>query len=202
MKSENKKNNKKLLLIAGISSAMILGGTLAYFTTSNDIANSLRTGLYQHSIVETFESPTNWTPGTTTNKTVKVSNNGNVPMALRASYTERWVNNKGEDLPLKDGETIATVINFNNSWTKSDDGYFYYGSKESLTSLDANETSTSFIDSITFNKDIEGSFTTTTSEDGKTITVVSSGEGYDNAQYYLTITIDTVQYDQAANIWN
>lgn len=139
MKSENKKNNKKLLLIAGISSAMILGGTLAYFTTSNDIANSLRTGLYQHSIVETFESPTNWTPGTTTNKTVKVSNNGNVPMALRASYTERWINNKGEDLPLKDG---------------------------------------------------------------KTITVVSSGEGYDNAQYYLTITIDTVQYDQAANIWN
>ena len=29
----------------------------------------------------------------------------------------------------------------------------------------------------------------------------STGNGYDNATYSLTIKIDTIQYDQAANVW-
>ena len=39
------------------------------------------------------------------------------------------------------------------------------------------------------------------SNDGKTITFTSTGDGYDNATYTLTITIDTIQYDQANNVW-
>ena len=36
---------------------------------------------------------------------------------------------------------------------------------------------------------------------GKTITYTSTGDGYDNATYTLTIRLDTIQYDQANNIW-
>ena len=42
---------------------------------------------------------------------------------------------------------------------------------------------------------------TTISNDGKTITFTSTGTGYDNAIYTLIVKIDTIQYDQASNIW-
>ena len=42
---------------------------------------------------------------------------------------------------------------------------------------------------------------TTVSDDGKTITFISTGNGYDNATYTLVVKIDTIQYDQAHNVW-
>ena len=48
---------------------------------------------------------------------------------------------------------------------------------------------------------IKSSLKETKSADGQTITYSSTGDGYDNATYSLTIKIDTVQYDQAKNIW-
>lgn len=198
------KNKKKkgLLVLLGVSVVVVIGGTLAYFTTSDSITNSFETALYQHKIVENFESPDNWTPGTTTLKTISVTNDGSIPMALRASYTEKWINGNGEEISLIDeNNNRAALINFNDSWTKNSDGYYYYGSKENLTKLDKNETSSSFINSVTFNENISAKLVKKVSDDGKTITYTSSGEGYDNATYMLTITIDTIQYDQAENVW-
>lgn len=204
MKKEknNKNNKKKLLIVSTISALTILGGTLAYFTTSNSITNLFKTALYQHTIEEKFVSPSTWTPGTTTEKTVKVTNTGNIPMAVRASYTEKWVTSNGDELPLKDeNNNVAAIINFNDSWKKDSDGYYYFGSKDNMNKLLTDETTTSFIDSITFNNNIEAKLNTNISDDGKTITVTSSGNGYDNATYTLTVKIDTIQYDQAENIW-
>lgn len=201
-KEENKKNKKKALIVSGISILTILGGTLAYFTTTGNFVNEFKVAKYGAKIVEEFVSPTNWTPGTTTEKTVKVTNDGNIAMAVRASYTEQWVSANGDVLPLKDNDNnVAAVINFNTGWTKDSDGYYYYGSKSNLTKLEANTTSNSFISGVTFNENIKASLRKTTSADGKTITYESTGDGYDNAKYTLTITIDTVQYDQAANVW-
>ena len=95
----------------------------------------------------------------------------------------------------------ASIINFGDGWQKADDGYYYYGSKENLTKLNSNETSSSFIKSVTFNENIVADLEKDVSSDGQTITYTSSGKGYDNAKYILTITIDTIQYDQANNIW-
>lgn len=198
----NKKNKKKLLVVLGISAFTILGGTLAYFTTSDNIINNFKTALYQHSIVEKFESPSDWTPNTTTEKTIKVTNNGSISMAVRATYTEKWINGNGDEISLIDDEgNRASIINFGDGWQKADDGYYYYGSKENLTKLNSNETSSSFIKSVTFNENIVADLEKDVSSDGQTITYTSSGKGYDNAKYILTITIDTIQYDQANNIW-
>ncbi len=200
---KNKKDNRKKLLVVGtISLFTILGGTLAYFTTSSNIKNIFNTAKYETQIVEDFVSPKDWTPGTTTSKTIKVTNKGTIDMALRATFTEKWVNANGKELPLVDSNnnTIA-IINFDNSWTKNEDGYYYYGTKENLTKLLPTETSSSFISGVTFNKDTVADLNTTVSDDGKTITFTSTGNGYDNATYTLVVKIDTIQYDQAHNVW-
>lgn len=202
-KKEEKKffSKKKMLVVSAISLFTILGGTLAYFTTSTDIANILKTALYQNEIVEEFTAPSDWTPGTTTPKTITVKNTGSIDMAVRVSYTEKWTNANGDELSLKDEDgNVAAIINLNEGWTKDEDGFFYYGSKAYKTKVAPGETTTSFMSGVTFNKNIESTLTENISADGQTITYTSSGNGYDNAQYTLVVTIDTIQYDQN-NIW-
>lgn len=197
-----KTNKKKLITLAGIGVFTILGGTLAYFTTNTSIANVFKIAKYESQIVETFESPSAWTPGTTTPKTVTIKNNGNISMAVRVSYEEKWVNENGNDIALSDSNgNVASVINFNNGWEKNDDGYYYYGSKSNLTKLNPTETSSSFINSVTFNNKITASLKKSESSDGKIVTYESTGDSYDGAKYTLTIKIDTIQYDQASNVW-
>lgn len=200
--NKEKKNRKKLLLVSGISLFTILGGTLAYFTTSDTLTNNFQIAKYQAKIVEEFTSPSNWTPGTTTNKTIKVTNNGTVNMAVRASYTEKWTSANGKQLSLKDkNNNVASIIKFGSGWTKDADGYYYYGSKSNKSQLTPGQTSSSFITGVKFNENIESSLNKTVSSDGKTITYSSTGDGYDGAKYTLTVKLDTIQYDQANNIW-
>ena len=98
--SKNNKNKKGIIILGGLSLLGVLGGTLAYFTTTTNIANKFKSGMYQNEIVEKFESPANWTPGTVTEKKISVKNTGNIPMAVRASYTEKWVSASGKELNL------------------------------------------------------------------------------------------------------
>ena len=199
---ENNKNKKKLLVVGALGMLTVLGGTLAYFTTTTNIVNKFKTGLYQNKIVEEFVSPTNWTPGTVTEKTVKVTNNGDIPMAVRASITEKWVSASGKELSLKDSNNnVASIIEFGEEWTKDNDGFYYYGTKENKTVLDASAETTSFIKSVKFNENIKATLKESISSDGKTVTYTSSGDGYDNATYTLTVRIDTVEYDAARNLW-
>jgi alternate signal-mediated exported protein len=196
------KQKKRLLLLLGIAVLTVLGSTIAYFTTSTDIANYFKIALYQNEIVEKFVSPDNWTPGTTTDKTITVKNTGSINMAVRVSYTEKWTSANGSELNLTDENgNVASIINFNEGWTKDSDGYYYYGSKENMNKVKPNEITTSFISGVTFNQNIKSSLKETKSDDGQTITYTSTGDGYDNATYSLIIKIDTIQYDQAQNIW-
>lgn len=201
-KKREKSNKEKLLIVSGISLFTILGGTLAYFTTSDTYINNFKIAKYQAKIVEEFTSPSNWTPGTTTNKTIKVTNNGTISMAVRASYTENWTSANGKSLSLKDSKNnVASIINFSSDWVKDADGYYYYGSKNNKTELRAGQTSSSFITGVKFNENIESSLNKSVSSDGKTITYTSTGDGYDGAQYTLTVKLETIQYDQANNFW-
>ncbi len=200
-----KKNNdkKKTIILAGIGLFTVLGGTLAYFTTSSNIVNKFESGLYQNRIVEEFESPNNWVPGTTTKKEVRVENTGDVSMALRASVSEEWINKKGDKISLIDDKgNIAAIVNYGDAWKKGSDGYFYYKDGNNLKELLPGNTSDNFIESVTFNGNIEASLKKEVSEDGKTITYTSTGEGYDDATYSLVVTIDTVQFDHASSAWN
>lgn len=201
LKTEKNKKGKLLLLLA-LGGFMILGSTLAYFTTSDIFTNIFKTATYQPQIIETFESPSDWTPGTTTPKAVIVRNNGSIDMAVRASYEEKWINANGEEIALTDSDNnVASIINFNDDWEKNEDGYYYFGKKSNLTKLKPAETSSSFISGVTFNENIKANLVRTEEADRETITYQSSGDSYDGANYILTIKIDTIQFDQALSVW-
>ena len=138
-------------------------------------------------------------PGDTTNKTITATNTGQVDQAVRISLSQEWVSHNGDTLALSKNGVTAAVLNLANTsdWTKVGD-YYYYNYK-----LAPGETTTSFLESVTFNKDIELDDTCTESVNNgvRTISCNSSGDDYDNATYTLTLTIETVQYNKYASAW-
>ena len=202
-KIKNKKSLFALLLVAILG---IVGGTIAYFTSTDTFSNVFGTKPYSMEVTETFESPNDWTPGTTTNKTIIAKNKGDVDAAVRVSYTESWVDATGNSLALKDGSNnSAAIINFasdlNTKWTKSTEGgkdYYYYKTK-----LAKNQSTTSLINSVTFNPNVTISTTDNCVENttAHTKTCTTTTNGYAGGTYTLTVKVETVQYDQYKAAW-
>ena len=180
-----------LLLVLGV-----VGFTLAYFTSQNTYSNVFRTKPYSTEFTENFTSPDNWVPGTTTPKTVTAKNTGEVEVAVRVSYTEGWTSANGATLDGMQGEYKASIINLANTsdWTYSN-GYYYY-----TKTLKTGESTNSFIESVTFNENIEADFTCT--EEGGIKKCTSTGNGYDGATYKLIIKVETIQADAYQTAWN
>ena len=199
-KNKNKKNSKPIIAIALVALVGLIGGTLAYFTSKDVLENVFKTAVYSTETSEEFESPTNWIPGTTTNKKIFVTNTGSTDVAVRVSYTETWVSQDGTPLALqKDGKDVA-VINFTNpsDWIKVTDTsgvYYYYKYK-----LAPGNKTTSFIESVRFNEEVDLNVPCTPSPNKNTCT--NNGKGYDGATYTLTITTETVQFDVYREYWN
>lgn len=93
---------KAALGLAGIAAVAVIGGTWAYWSQDLTAANEFETGKFDSDIVEQFTPPAvgEWLPGVTTEKNVKVTNSGDVDMALVAEITQEW-NRDGESLPLR-----------------------------------------------------------------------------------------------------
>ena len=149
------KRNKSLVALLLVLTVGLIGLTIAYFSNSTSIENEFKTNPYGTTVDEEFTSPSNWLPGDTTDKTVTVTNSGEVDEAVRISYTDSWIAKDGTILSglidsngnLTDEEENserAAIINFsnNNDWTY-DNGYYYYNYK-----LSPNETTSSLIDSF------------------------------------------------------
>ena len=194
-------NKKTLVALALVALVGIVGATFAYFTSSATLSNEFTTGTYSTSVTEEFVSPDNWTPGTTTQKKVNVTNNGSVEVAVRAKYTEKWTAaDKTTVLSgTRNSEKVAQFT-IGSDWELATDGYYYYND-----TLGTNETSTDFISSVTFNPNFileEGTDIkcTTTKENGTTtVSCANLTTGYAGATYSLDITIETIQADQ---IWD
>ena len=201
------KNRKKKSIIALLVIALLgfIGGTFAYFTSSDTFSNIFSTKPYRMEVVETFESPSNWTPGTTTPKTIIARNTGDVEAAVRISYTEEWKDSNGGSMPLVSNGIRAAVINvssdLNTKWTQSTEGgktYYYYKTK-----IGKNQSTSSFIQSVTFNKDVEINLDSNCVENSSlhTKTCTTTSGGYSSGTYTLTIKVETVQFDQYRTVW-
>ena len=203
------KKNKSLIIILMLLIGVV-GITIAYFSNTTSIDNLFSTKEYGSTIEEVFTSPSNWLPGTTTDKEITVTNSGLVDEAVRISYSEKWIAKDGTILSglidsngnLTDNtenSEHAAIINFsdNDDWTDSN-GYYYYNYK-----LSPNETTSSLIDSVTFNSKTKNSSNciTNTNNGTKTITCNSTQSGYDGATYTLSFNIETVQYDKYKGTW-
>ncbi len=211
------KNRKTIVALLLVAIVGLVGLTIAYFANSQTINNLFSTKEYGTTYIEEFVSPSNWLPGDTTAKVVTATNSGQVDEAVRISLSEEWIPNDANATLTgwihADGtksnhtteEELATdvraaVINLANSsdWTKVGN-YYYYNYK-----LAPEETTSSFIESVTFNPLTKLGDTCTESESNgtKTITCNSSGDDYDNATYKLTLTIETVQYNKYQTAWS
>ncbi len=201
-KIKNKKSLVALLLVAVIG---VVGVTFAYFTSSDTFTNVFGTKPYKMEVVETFKSPDNWTPGTTTDKSVVATNKGDIEAAVRVSYTEEWKDANGSALALTDGTNRAAIINFSDDlstkWTKSTENgvdYYYYKTK-----LAKDASTTSLIKSVTFNPNvtISTSNNCVTDSTKNTQTCTTNTSGYAGGTYKLNIKVETVQYDQYKSAW-
>lgn len=200
-----KMNKKPLIALALVAVLGVVGVTIAYFTSEDTFANVFKTKPYKVEVVETFTSPENWTPGTTTNKTVIASNKGDVEAAVRVSFTEEWKDASGAALPLAQGSEKAAIINFAGDlatkWTKSTENgtdYYYYKTK-----LGKDESTSSFINSVTFNPNVTIATENNCVEDATahTKTCTTTTGGYAGGTYTLNVKVETVQYDQYRDAW-
>lgn len=122
---------KAALGLAGIAAVAVIGGTWAYWSQDLTATNEFETGKFDSDIVEQFTPPAvgEWLPGVTTEKNVKVTNSGDVDMALVAEITQEW-NRDGESLsirfaapdpsPITRGYENAAVINWGENTAMHD----------------------------------------------------------------------------------
>ena len=185
-KIKNKKSLVALLLVALFGT---VGVTFAYFTSTDTFESVFSTKPYKMEVVETFESPDNWVPGTTTSKSV---------------VAEEWKDALGNTLPLKDaGDNFASIINFasdwSSKWTKSTENgtdYYYYKTK-----LAKNASTSSLIESVTFNPNVTITTTNNCVENGNVKTCTTTTGGYAGGTYKINIKVETVQLDQYKTVW-
>ncbi|MBQ9318046.1 MAG: hypothetical protein IJR82_00200 [Bacilli bacterium] len=192
------KNKKSLFVIIGLIAILIVGGTLAAYFTSDYYPGTFETKPYNTSVTDLFVSPSNWVPGQTTTKRVFATNESDTDVAVRIAISDKWISANGNIIPKYQNGNLAAKINYVNQsdWIKNGKYYYYY------KTLSKNESTSDFIDSVTFNRSIEIDDQCTTSEDNMSITCISSGNGFDNAEYQITFDIEMVQADAYKEIWN
>ena len=187
------KKKKSLVAIVAILLIVGIGVTFAYYSSNDRFTNIFNAGLYRIIDKEVFVSPDNWIPGETIPKVVTSKNTGSVDAAVRISYSEKWEDHEGNDISSQITPNPA-IINFDNQsdWTLNN-GYYYY-----KYILKPNDETSSFISGVTLDPNLD-SVTCTGEGNEKTCEAINKASG---AIYKLTISIDTVQYDQYQNVWN
>ena len=200
------KNKKVFVVVVLIMVLGVIGVTYAVTSTTDIIENLFNTKGYDVSVLETFESPDNWVPGTSVDKIIKAKNNGQIAIAVRISYTEEWKDSSNNPLPLVDSNNErAAIINFDpdldTNWIKSTENgteYYYYSKM-----LKEGKETPAFITSVTFNPNINGSTNNcvdNASTNTKTCTM--SGGVYAGGTYKLSVNIETAEADSYKVTWN
>ena len=154
-----------LVVMVGIFAAQ----TYAYFWDTEGTSNQIIAG---HLDVELLEvqnagqvsqfdiAPISFVPGTKINKSVKVSNTGNLPIYVRVKI-EKNITNLENNLPDGWEELISCNFNVDDESTPDvteklwiyRDGYYYYYSK-----IDPNTTTPALFDEITFSTEMGNEF--------------------------------------------
>ena len=196
---------KKINIIGIIILLLSVGVTIAYLQSTDTFENIFNAGTYSVVTHEEFTSPDNWAPGNTTNKTITTTNEGTIPVRVRVKLEENWISKNGNPLDLTFKKYIdvskvktenVSIINFANQedWIKDGDYYYFVGE------LAPGETTSSLIESVTFNPEYHGDITCTTVDNVETCE--SSNDGYIGGTYTLNITTETVQSDAYQEVWN
>lgn len=191
-----KTNKKPLIALAVLAMVGIVAGTIAYFTSTAEFPNVFRTKTYNTELTEEFKSPEDWTPGTTTKKLVEIKNTGNIPLVARVSYTELWEPIEGAPLSntLEDGTPVVSLNGIDGTkWTLREEtledgtkkNYYYYNDIIAPAEEGKAPEAVKFMDSVTFNENVNIDYDETTVEtyattedesDAVTVTITKDDE--------------------------
>lgn len=123
------KNKKSVVASIVLTGALIIVGTLAYFSQTHTVDNKLKTKGFGSDIVEKF-TPKEFKPGATVTKEVRVDNTGDYPLVARAKWEESWTRDGVEiaDAAYPDtaGKSVVTKTGMHANWVNGDDGWAYY----------------------------------------------------------------------------
>lgn len=143
--------NKKItsLLVAGVLTVGIVGGTLAWLTASDSVTNKFNTGADQSVALDIFEKFDKddakvLQPGKTVDKKVQVKNSATFDQFIRVKIT--LDNSLSEMVTMK----FVNTTGENPSWVKDADGYYYYMGK-----VAAGKYTDQLLDTVTFSKDAD-----------------------------------------------
>ena len=160
------------LCIAGVLAVGSIGGSLAWFTSSDSITNPFSTASTDNpsdpnsgiKIHEDFnkEDADNTLPGDTVTKQVNVINKATYDQLIRVKIKKVWKDAKGEEKSDLDTENI--ILNFENNltdsnkpeegkWIEGSDGYYYYNGIVNPKGQTAN-----LLESVTLSKDTTNEF--------------------------------------------
>ena len=160
------------LCIAGVLAVGSIGGSLAWFTSSDSITNPFSTASTDNpsnpnsgiKINEKFnkEEADNTLPGDKVTKQVNVINKATYDQLIRVKIKKVWKDAKGEEKPDLDTKNIN--LNFEKNltdsnkpeegkWIEGSDGYYYYNGIVNPDGQTAN-----LLESVTLSKDITNEF--------------------------------------------
>ena len=160
------------LCIAGVLAVGSIGGSLAWFTSSDSITNPFSTASTDNpsdpnsgiKIHEDFnkEDADNTLPGDTVTKQVNVINKATYDQLIRVKIKKVWKDAKGEE--KSDLDTKNIILNFENNltdsnkpeegkWIEGSDGYYYYNGIVNPDGQTAN-----LLESVTLSKDTTNEF--------------------------------------------
>ena len=120
-----KKKSKKILLIFGLLSLLVIGGTMAYFQKSESIDNKFKSAEAKVYLNEKFDPNDEWVPGEEKQKEVRFGNEGKIAAVLRVKLTPVLKLKDGtEDSEAAKGFQLNFVDDFTQNWTEKD-GWYY-----------------------------------------------------------------------------
>ena len=188
---------KKIIVFILLIIPCLVGAT--YFNDSTNLLSVFKNNKYHTDVIEKSINSSDWLPGSTIDENIYVLNKGNEDVAVRAKVIEEWVSKSGKKLSGFQNDNKAAIINYSSSdWVKIDD-YYYYKYK-----LARGMKTSDFIDSVTFNVEIENeSGCIREYGDGKLrVICTSSDSSYAGSSYKLKVVVDTIQYDLYKEKWN
>ncbi|EOU1893361.1 hypothetical protein GZ980_002587 [Clostridium perfringens] len=160
------------LCIAGVLAVGSIGGSLAWFTSSDSVTNPFSTASTDNpsdpnsgiKIHEDFnkEDADNTLPGDTVTKQVNVINKATYDQLIRVKIKKVWKDAKGNE--KSDLDTKNINLNFENNltdsnkpeegkWIEGSDGYYYYNGIVNPDGQTAN-----LLESVTLSKDTTNEF--------------------------------------------
>lgn len=100
--------------LAGLAAVAAIGGTWAYWNQNLSVDNNFQAGNFDSDIVEQFKPEEDWLPGEKVDKIVKVTNSGNVDMAVMATITQKWTE-EGVVFETPEGDEYAAQIQWGDN---------------------------------------------------------------------------------------